>query len=185
MSTPTAWAELNAPERAGGSYGTEDTYEIAAWWLKPTGAVEDWGCGRRRFAAYAREIGCSYRGIDSSGSPDVLADLAAYRSTTPGLLLRHVLEHNPETWPEIVRGAVESCTDRMVIVLYVPAGIETTVHEDIPVSGVNRDALDRMLDGPRQHFEVRTASMFQWETVYLIGEGPLQDPENPPRIRCN
>lgn len=180
---PRAWAELNAQPHA--SYGTEDTYEIAAAWLGATGAVEDWGCGRRRFAAYAAEIGCTYRGIDLSGSPDVRADLATYRSRTPGLLLRHVLEHNPGRWGPIIDGVVASFTDRAVVVLYAPAGAEDTAH-GIPIAGVDRVKLAWLLRGlPWQRFEVRTASMYGWEEVFLIGEGPLQDPTNPPRIRVN
>ena len=50
-----------------------------------------------------------YRGIDRdpSAACDQTADLAGYTSTTDGLLLRHVLEHNLH-WRGVLRNALAS-----------------------------------------------------------------------------
>src|SRR5438105_15608245 len=85
--------------------GAEVTYEVAAEWLKGLD-VEDWGCGLAWFRRYATG---RYLGIDGSESRfcDRTADLTKYVSNTPGLLLRHVLEHN-YNWPAILDNAVAS-----------------------------------------------------------------------------
>ena len=43
----------------------------------------------------------------------------SYRRIVPGILLRHVLEHNYK-WPVILQNALEDFTVRMVIVLHIP-----------------------------------------------------------------
>jgi hypothetical protein len=62
-----------------------------------------------------------YRGIDGTASPfcDEVVDLVAYRSTVPGVFMRHVIEHNYE-WTRILDNAVASFTERMVLILFTP-----------------------------------------------------------------
>ncbi len=115
MDTRKSWKEYY--DRVG-IYGTEDTYKKAAGWLDGL-SVEDWGCGycfARKFLPNSR-----YRGVDA-GSPlaDVNVDLASYSSVSQGILLRHVLEHN-ESWMDILRNAMKSFTERLCLVLFIPA----------------------------------------------------------------
>lgn len=106
-------------------YGDQATYRIAAEWLEPAGAIEDWGCGRGGMRKFWDG---EYLGVDGSASPfaDVVADLVEYRSSTPGLLLRHVLEHDLG-WETILDNAIASFTQRMVLVLFTPVQPETHV----------------------------------------------------------
>ena len=98
-------------------YGDVLTYVLGGAFLAGL-AVEDWGCGLGWFKKYASG---PYLGIDGSASPfaDVIADLRDYRSTTPGLFLRHVLEHNTD-WKRILENALASFEQRMVLVVFTP-----------------------------------------------------------------
>jgi hypothetical protein len=52
--------------------------------------------------------------------------------TSDGILLRHVLEHNPG-WRRILSGAVESFTKKMVLVIYTPFGdVTRNIRKQIP-----------------------------------------------------
>ena len=109
---PDGWA---GPRRAG----CDTTYKRAAAYLDGVGRVEDWGCG----AAYFRRFvpaGC-YWGVDSdpTAAADQVADLADHTSTTDGLFLRHVLEHD-RRWRRILRNALASFRRRMVLVVSTP-----------------------------------------------------------------
>lgn len=105
-------------ERLAHCYGPSHTYEIARDWLEGL-AVEDWGCGYARFRDLHRG---GYLGVDGSGPwADVIGDLRAKptRAPRPGLLLRHVLEHNPD-WEAILGHAIAHFTRRMVLVAFTP-----------------------------------------------------------------
>jgi hypothetical protein len=80
--------------------------------------VEDWGCGEGRFRDF--HVG-GYAGIDGSDTDGAVikADLRKRLSAAPGILLRHVLEHN-FSWQLILENALKSCTDTLVIVLFTP-----------------------------------------------------------------
>jgi hypothetical protein len=101
------------------AYGDPTSYEIGAAWLAGCALIEDWGCG----AGWLRTVlpADRYRGLDGTASPscDAVVDLVTYRSTVPGVFIRHVLEHN-EAWARILDNAVASFTDRMVLILFTP-----------------------------------------------------------------
>lgn len=104
-------------------YGDSPTYQLAADHVQGLD-VADWGCGKgwlRRFVPPNR-----YRGIDGSCSPfaDEVADLAEYRTPSPAIVLRHVLEHDPR-WREILTNAATAAAQRLVVVLFTPTGPET------------------------------------------------------------
>jgi hypothetical protein len=99
-------------------YGADESYEIGMTWLSRCEIVEDWGCS----LAYAKKFRKgAYVGVDGTeGAADVLADLANHKSSTPGLFMRHVLEHN-DNWRLILSNAIESFTDRMVLITFIEA----------------------------------------------------------------
>ena len=125
-------------------YGPSDTYKLAAEWLKGL-AIEDWGCGYAQFKTFHEG---PYTGIDGTdGSCDWVADLRLpldaqipHRKEVEGILIRHILEHNPD-WRLILKNAVASFKTRMVLVVFTPdAGGQ---HEKVlaHVDAVNVDDL--------------------------------------------
>jgi hypothetical protein len=117
------WNDMFAGADTPVPFSDTTTYELGAQWLDGLD-VEDWGCGlgwMRNFVPAER-----YRGIDGSRSKfaDEIVDLTEYRSRTPGLFMRHVLEHNPE-WPKVLDNALASFTERMFLVLFTPLMAET------------------------------------------------------------
>lgn len=107
-------------------FGPSDSYIKAMGWLRGFGLIEDWGCGTTRAKTYAGDE--PYRGVDGSeGFADVIADLTEYRSNVPCILMRHVLEHNPE-WRRVLENAVASFQRRMALVIYTPMAERTFLH---------------------------------------------------------
>ncbi len=116
------------------AYGETDTYHLGAQWLAPCAEVQDWGCGRGYFKvaweqhAKGRYVGVDV-GVDSvpTHNPfaDVVADLTNYRTSTSGIFMRHVLEHNYE-WRDILDNAASSFTDRMFLAIFTPWSTEHT-----------------------------------------------------------
>lgn len=105
-------------------YGSSETYELGAQFLHGL-AIEDWGCGGGWMRQFHKG---PYIGIDGSLSPfaDVVIDLRAVVTVTPGLFMRHVLEHN-YAWRDILRNAVASFQRRMVLVIFTPLEAATRV----------------------------------------------------------
>jgi hypothetical protein len=103
-------------------YGAVASYQLAAIFLEDCHDVEDWGCGFGTFSRYC--LSPHYVGIDGSESPaaDAVVDLRTYRSDVEGILVRHVLEHNPTGWRQIFTNAIESFSKKMVLVIYTPFG---------------------------------------------------------------
>jgi hypothetical protein len=151
------------------AYADTATYGLAAAWLDGLD-VEDWGCGLGWFRRFHRG---GYLGVDGTRSRwcDVHADLAAYRSMSEGVLLRHVLEHDPR-WRDVLDNAVASTQRRLCVVLFTPPQDETRVlAEDVGGLGVPdigfrlADVTDR-LDGLRHTVEtLETDSGYGQETV--------------------
>lgn len=108
------------------AYGEDKPYLIAAEWVVDCATVEDWGCGGgwlRRFIDAT-----AYVGLDGSCSPyaDKVVDLATYRSSVEGIVMRSVLEHNDD-WQPILDGALASFTRRFFLALFTPLADETTL----------------------------------------------------------
>ena len=114
-------------------FGNTSTYELGAEWLKDCQLVEDWGAGSAWLTEFIPPG--RYRGIDGSPGPhtEEIVDLTTYRSKTPGVFMRHVLEHNYE-WAKILDNALASFTERMFLALFIPLADEThdTEFEDPP-----------------------------------------------------
>lgn len=95
-------------------FNSDTTYELGAEFIGQL-AVEDWGCGLGWYRRFAKG---TYKGVDGSWSPyaDEVADLCEYRSQTPAVFMRNVLEYNPSDWQVIVDNALSSFTERMVLI---------------------------------------------------------------------
>ena len=166
-------------------YGSDHTTaKMAADFLNSpeVRVIEDWGCG---YGGFKKFIGGDqkYIGVDGSVSPfaDVIADLTEYRSEPDGLLLRHVLEHNPR-WQAVLENALASFQKRMVIVIFTPFVCRTKVVNRYPSwrgdergvdmvdIGFNREELLALLDG-RFSWEVervRTNTQYRREHLFYF-----------------
>jgi hypothetical protein len=113
-----SWQEQRMP------YGESPSYHMGADWLKPCPFIEDWGAGMGWFGSLVDER--RYHAIDGSESRyiDEIADLTDFVSCTPGLFMRHVLEHNRE-WEKILDNAILSFSERMFLAIFTPLADET------------------------------------------------------------
>lgn len=174
MSNVGKWDGWYAGLKEPQAYGDTETYQLGAEHLEPCALVEDWGCGKGWLTKFVDRD--RYRGIDGSHSPfaDEIVDLTTYRSETPGVFMRHVLEHN-EDWATILDNALASFTERMALVLFTPMVEQTLIlnWEDppgVPNIAFARDDIEgRFPDGVT--FESRTlstATQFGTETIFLL-----------------
>lgn len=161
----TMYESATTPQPFGGD---DVTYKLGADFIGEL-PVQDWGCGLGWFRRFAQG---RYIGIDGSRSAftDQVADLRDYRSTTPGLFMRHVLEHNPFEWQMIVDNAVASFTSRMVLVLHTPMAEFTILIKDDEVPDISLSWAD--LTGrfgvPFTHEQVRTATAYGVENIFYL-----------------
>jgi hypothetical protein len=181
QKTPTnigKWAAWYQGLEGPWPYGDTTSYEIGAAWLAGCALTEDWGCG----AGWLRTLipPDRYRGLDGTASPfcDEVVDLVTYRSRTPGVFMRHVLEHNDE-WARILDNAVASFTERMVLILFTPerAATEAIVFRpDIGVPDIAfrlADITDRFpLDVTYTVQRIPSATQYGGETILLLERHP-------------
>jgi hypothetical protein len=165
------WAAWYNKDSSLAEYGDKATYEIGASFLKGL-AIEDWGCGRGWFKTLHDG---SYLGIDGTASEhaDIVADLRLYRSKTPGLWLRHVLEHNRE-WNLVLENAVASASDRIAIVVFTPDGdgeqIGYTEELDVPDIAVPHKVIADAVKAAGfelEQYTMPTGSYYKEETLFL------------------
>lgn len=116
------WKYDHVPQ--GKTYGNTASYEAAETHL--TGLhVGDFGCGTTAFRNYHTG---PYTGIDGSpGHADIIADLTTYQGDYEGVLLRHVADHNPDHWRQIIANAIASASIRCVIVTFIADMDQTKV----------------------------------------------------------
>lgn len=107
-------------------YGTEDTYQLAAEWLRCCPSVADWGGAKGYFRRFLPEF-VDYIVVDGTEQCEgqVLADLRYYRVSSAGILLRHVLDNTRE-WQPVLANALEAFRRRLVIVTFTPDARQTT-----------------------------------------------------------
>ncbi len=158
------------------AFGEPTSYHKAYDWLSETcDLIEDWGCA----LAYGRTLlpEGRYRGID--GTPeaapyaDLIADLIDYTSDdADGIVIRHVLEHNPE-WRVILGNAVRSFRKRLVLIIFTPFA-ETTYqrsmsHPGVPDLSFAKDDLLTFFDGltvTEEH--IVTDTQFGSEHIFFV-----------------
>lgn len=121
--TPKPWKHLLQHE----SYGTADTYRLAAEWLGHCPTVADWGGGSGTFRTFLPPS-VHYTLVDGTmtTTDQVLADVTAYHEPSDGILVRHVLDVNTE-WRTILRNAIDACRQRLMVVTFTPS-VERTAH---------------------------------------------------------
>jgi hypothetical protein len=153
-------------------YGDTTTYHLGADWLKDCETVEDWGCGKGWLRTLI-EPG-RYVGVDGSVTPfaDVVADLAEYRSATPGLFMRHVLEHN-DRWADILDNAAASFTQRMALIIFTPLVRHTrqiawSDDPGVPDIAFNLSDLTNRFGCDWTHETLATNTQYGAETVFRL-----------------
>ncbi len=172
-SNARRWDPLYRGVRSPHPYGDTRTYEKAARFLAGLSTVEDWGCGCAWLKRYL-DPSVGYQGIDGSQSPfaDRVTDLAGYRSRADGIVLRHVLEHNPD-WEAVLTNAVASFRKRLVIVLFTPfAGTTRPIAENaslgVPDLSFARADLVRHFAELRWSLEENLATQTQYGVEHLF-----------------
>lgn len=117
--TPIPWP------RAQAQYGTDETYRLAADWVRDCSTVADWGGANGYLACFLPET-VQYTVVDGTQQHPggVLADLCRYDAPSEGIVLRHVLDNTPE-WRPILRNAIRACRQRLVIVTFTPESWQT------------------------------------------------------------
>lgn len=158
-------------------FGDGITYRIAAAFLCDVAQVEDWGCGTGAFREHCL---VDYVGIDGSKSPyaDRIADLSTYRSKTPAIHMRHVLEHNHD-WEVILANAVASTEQKLCLCLFTPfatSTVEIATNTDIhvPVLSLPRAQIERHFEGLSWRLleNIPTDTEYRQEHVYLVWKHP-------------
>ncbi len=114
-------------KNTGGKMGGSASYQRASEFFSDVGYVEDWGCGLGAFKAFLPE-GTTYIGIDGTSTPfvDQIEDLELYQSKSEGIILRHVLAHNPE-WQTVLYNALNSFQRKLCVIIFTPWTDETSV----------------------------------------------------------
>jgi hypothetical protein len=174
MTNAGRWDKAYTQATESAPYGDDTTYGIAAEFLRDCRTVEDWGCGLGWFRRFL-PVDCAYLGVDGSRSPfaERIADLESYRSVCEGLLLRHVLEHNP-SWRCVLDNALASFTRRMALILFTPlAETETEIarcgQTGVPDLSLPREDLYRRLDAwDVSTLTVGSRTHYGGETVLLV-----------------
>lgn len=99
-------------------FGLANSYMLAAAFLDGLPVVEDWGCG----AGWARRyfLRSTYVGVDGSKSPhcDVVDDCRTRGTRPDGIMLRHVLEHNPQ-WVKLLTNALDKFKSRLIVISHL------------------------------------------------------------------
>lgn len=155
------------------TYADETSYRLAADFLADVAPVEDWGCGSGGFRLFCKS---EYIGVDGTKNPfvDKVVDLATYTTEAEGILLRHVLEHNP-AWEKILANALSSFGKKLCIAVFTPFAEETKVIKyykkmDVVDISFNRDDLIRHFEPFKWTSEedLKTDSQYGIEHVFYL-----------------
>jgi hypothetical protein len=169
------YAELDRNNNSGFVYGDLTTYLMAASFFAEIETVEDWGCGT---AVFRRFYSGKYIGIDGSKTPfaSQIVDLCTYRSNVPGILLRHVLEHN-YNWEKILVSALNSFSRKLCLILFTPFSDRTyeinhnlQYGVDVPDLSLSKLDLERHFVNVewRKLENIRSNTVYGIEHIYFI-----------------
>ena len=172
----SAYRRLSLGQQGPRLYADAVTYLMAAAFLADVDEVEDWGCGMGGFRRFC--LSPRYVGLDGSKTPfaDRIVDLCAYRSAAPGIMMRHVLEHNYE-WEQVLVSAIESFQIKLCLILFTPFAAETKQIAHNAASGVDVPDLSFAREDIERHFaglqwklieNIRTQSQYTVEHVYFV-----------------
>jgi len=128
------WPDMSV----NGQYGALDTYLLTVPWLTQPlyiRMLHDWG-GGRRYAKNFCTAGVPYTCVDGTPPADEIDDLATRRVPCDSLLLRHILENNPEDWREILLHALAAFQRRMAIVNFRAFADRTQVEYEDSATGI-------------------------------------------------
>ena len=177
--THAARAEANGAGMADAKYGCIASYQLASIFLEDCEVVEDWGCGFATFSRFC--LSPNYLGIDGSESPaaDMIVDLREYTSDADGILLRHVLEHNPTGWRQILSNAVQSFSKKMVLVIYTPFGdVTRNIRREIPrdtkvpvAISFRKEDITSCIPPDVTWFTVVGEPLAEYETMFFLQKG--------------
>jgi hypothetical protein len=182
------YANLDPNHASAFRYSDTETYQIGADYLRDCKVIEDWGCGAGNFRNYINNINnvdsnsIRYIGLDGSNTPfaEHKVDLAFYHSTTEGIFMRHVLENN-YNWRKILLNAIDSFTNRMILVIFTPFSSDITkeiAHNkahgvDVPDISFNKDDLIACFNGNCDYLireNISTATGYGCEHVFFLSK---------------
>jgi hypothetical protein len=124
------------PTSKGPHYGALDTYALTVPWLtQQPGTLHDWGGGAGFARNYIVGDTTTYVNVDGTPPADAVDDLGSRSVPCDTLLLRHVLEMNPDHWELILRSALNCFGRRMAIVNFRPFADQTHVHNSEVAEG--------------------------------------------------
>jgi hypothetical protein len=151
------------------SYGADETYRLAADWLRDCPTVADWGGGAGYFGRFLPEL-VQYTVVDGTeqGDGQVLADLTTYHEPSDGILLRHVLDNTPD-WQPILHNALAAFRQRLVVITFTPSAPTThiaRVKSGWPIWSFNPDDLMLAMGALLVRFEFVPTS--HPERVYFL-----------------
>ena len=169
------WAEIHADAQDPRAFGEALTYAIAASYLRGCAEVHDWGCGTGYLRGYVPE-GQPYLGIDGTRTQwaNVVTDLTDWKTPAEGVVLRHVLEHNP-AWRTVLQNAVRSTRVRLAVIFFVPL-CEGSAEQDMTPWGPYRnlalpgDGVVEIIERElhiEAHYTIATDTEFGSETMIL------------------
>jgi len=123
------------------TYGGEKTYQVAFDMLSSScRSVEDWGSGYGYFkATYGNKLPISNVDSAMGANVDISCDLSDRSPESDGVLLRHILEHNPDSWLKIVRNACVA--HELVIVCFLNPKEPLFVPDRIVTEAIPEDVL--------------------------------------------
>jgi hypothetical protein len=120
------------------------------------------------------------QGVDGTPSPHCaeVVDLVEYRSSVPGIFMRHILEHNYE-WARILDNALASFTERMALILFTPEQEVTkqiAFQSDVGVPDLAfrlSDITDRFPSDVTYTVQrIQSATQYGCETILLLERPP-------------
>jgi len=177
MSNLNKWNGWYRGMTEASPYADTESYRMGAEFLQDCKVIEDWGCGKGWFAQFL-DPSQVYVGVDGSKTPfaQKQVDLVDYISSTDGLFMRHVLEHD-YNWEAILQNAVMSFLNRMVLVLFTPLSggdtLEIAFADDpgVPDLSLSKDRVEKIIKSGATitaQTTIKSSAQYGVETIYFL-----------------